>query len=52
MIQVAQLYLTFQMLYFTLKGLGDIEKTDSGKLKCFSAKKLTSPTTIDNSLPP
>ena len=52
MIQVTQLYLTFQMLYFTLKGLGDIEKTASGKSKCFSAEKLTSPTTIDNSLSP
>ena len=48
----AQLYLIFQPLYYTLKILGDIEKFVSWKSKGLSTKKLTTPTTTDNSLSP
>ena len=48
----AQLYLKFQLLYYTLKRLGDTEKIVSWKFKDFLAEKLTAPTTADNSLSP
>ena len=48
----AQLYLIFQALSCTLKRLGDTEKVVSWKSKGLSAKKLTTPTTTDNSLSP
>ena len=48
----AQLYLIFQTLYYTLKGLGGAGKTVSWKSKGLSAKKLTTSTAIDNSLSP
>ena len=48
----AQLYLTFQTLYYTLKRLGHNEKIVSCKSKGLSAEKLTTPTTTDNSLSP
>ena len=42
----------FQMLYYILKRLGNTEKVVSWKSKGLSAKKLTTPTTTDNSLSP
>ena len=50
----AQFYLIFQLLYYTLKGLHDIEKIVSWKSKGLSAEKLSTPTTTttDNSLSP
>ena len=39
-----------QLLYYTLKRLIDNEKVVSMKSKGFSSKKLTTPTTADNSL--
>ena len=48
----AQLYLISQMLYYTLKRLGNTEKIVSWKFKDFIAEKLTTPTTTDNSLSP
>ena len=49
---VAQLYLIFQTLYYTLKRLGDTEKTALWKSKGVSTEKLTTPTSTDNSLSP
>ena len=40
------------MLHYTLKRLGNTEKIASWKSKSLSTKKLTIPTTIDNSLFP
>ena len=45
-----QLYLTFQKPCYTLKRLGNTEEVVSWKSKGFSTKKLTTPTTTDNSL--
>ena len=41
-----------QLLYCTLKRLSDNKKVVSWKSKGFSSKKLTTPTTADNSLSP
>ena len=48
----AQLFLTFQMLCYTLKRLGDTEKVLSWKSKRLSTEKGTTPTTTYNSLSP
>ena len=40
------------MLYYTLKRLGDTEKFVLWKSNALSTKKLTTPTTNDNSLSP
>ena len=40
------------MLYYTLKRLGDTKKFVLWKSNALSAKKLTTPTTNDNSLSP
>ena len=42
----------FPPLQYTLNRLGDTDKIVSRKSKRFSAKKLTPPTTADNSLSP
>ena len=42
----------FQMLYYTLKRLGDTEKIVLWESKDLSAKKLNTPTTTVNSLSP
>ena len=42
----------FQPLQYTLNRLGDTDKIVSRKSKRFSAKKLTPPTTNDNSHSP
>ena len=39
-----------QLLYYTLKRLGDTEKVVSSKSKDLSGKKLTTPTTKDKSV--
>ena len=46
----AQLYVIFQMLYYTLKKLDNAKKVVSWKSKGLSAEKLTTLTTTDNSL--
>ena len=46
----AQLYVIFQMLYYTLKKLDNAKKVVSWKSKSLSAEKLTTLTTTDNSL--
>ena len=48
----AQLSLILQLLYYTLKRLGDTEKVVSWKYKGLSAEKLTTPTTTNISLSP
>ena len=48
----AQVYLILQPLYYTLKKLGDTEKLVSCKSKSSLTKKITTPTTADNSLSP
>ena len=45
-----QLYLIVQLLYYTLKRLGDTEKFVSWKFKCLSFEKLTTSTVTDNIL--
>ena len=45
-----QLCLMFQALCYTLKKLGDTEKIVSSKSKGLSTKRLTIPTTTDDSL--
>ena len=45
-------FILFQTLNYTLKRLGDTEKVVSWKSKGLLTKKLTTPTTTDNSLPP
>ena len=40
------------MFYYNLRRLGDTEKVVPWKSKGFSAKKLTTPTTTDNSISP
>ena len=47
-----QLHLIFQALYYILKRLDDTEKVVPWKCKGFLAKKLTTPTTPDNSFSP
>ena len=47
-----QLYLIFQLLYYTFKTLSNSEKVTSWKSKGWSAEKLTTSTTIDNILSP
>ena len=42
----------FQLLYYTLRKLGDTEKVASWKSRGLSAEKLTTPTTIDDSFSP
>ena len=42
----------FQALCYTLKKLGDTEKIVSSKSKGLSTKRLTIPTTTDDSLSP
>ena len=46
----AQLYVIFQMLYYTLKKLDNAKKVVSWESKGLSAEKLTTLTTTDNSL--
>ena len=48
----AQFYLMFELLYYTLKRLGDTEKIVLWKSNGLSGKKLATPTTTDNSLSP
>ena len=45
-----QNYLIFQLLYYTLKRLGNTEKFVSRKSKGLSDEKLTTSTTTDNIL--
>ena len=45
-----ELYVTLQLLYYTLKGLGDSEKVLSRKSKSLSGEKLTTSTSNDNIL--
>ena len=45
-----QLYLIFQLLFYTLKTLKNSEKVISSKSKGLLTKKLTTPFTADNSL--
>ena len=45
-----QLYSILQLLYCTLKRLGDTEKIVSWKSRSLPTKKLTTPTTMDNIL--
>ena len=45
-------FILFQTLNYTLKRLGDTEKVVSWKSKDLLTKKLTAPTTTDNSLSP
>ena len=47
-----ELNLIFQTLHYPLKRLSDTEKIVSLKSKGLSAKKLTTPTTTDNSFSP
>ena len=47
-----QLYFIFQLLYYTLKSLGNTEKIVSWKSKDLLVGKLTRPTTTDNNLSP
>ena len=47
-----QHYLTLQLLYYTLKRLGNIQTIVSGTSKGLWIKKLATPTTTDNSLSP
>ena len=42
----------FELLYYTLKRLGDTEKIVLWKSNGLSGKKLATPTTTDNSLSP
>ena len=46
----AQLYLIFQVLYYTLKRLDHTENIVSWKSEDLSSEKLTTSTTTDNSL--
>ena len=48
----AQLYLILQPLYYTLKRLRNTEKVVSWKSIDLSTKKLTAPTSTDNSFSP
>ena len=48
----AQFYLIIQPICYTLKRLGNTEKVVSWKSKGLTTKKLSTPTTADNSLSP
>ena len=45
-----QLYLIFQTLYYSLKGLVDTEKIVSWQSKGLLSERLATPTSTDNSL--
>ena len=47
-----QFYLILQLIYYTLKRLGDTEQVVSSKSKDLSGKKLTTPTTKDKRVSP